>query len=388
MYLDEAVLKQNPDFDRLYKTLTSSLLNPDGSTQSNDPAAKKREAVHNELRAYRLKATKQHLLRRAIAAAAAGPEPSTKTSANSSAASSNLSSKLQLPQQQQQQQQQQQHQQQQHYLSQLNRRTVPRPQTQTSTQTQAPPAEILDLLLLLPPFLSNPNSLSPSALALLLSRPPFSDLPSLFPILTDAISTTLSRQAGSLARVLNPHTNPSYIHRSVPALASTTTALLSTISSSSLALSLARQRAAYDLAFHLSQHAATIAQLVRVLESKHGPAARSAELRAEEANLSVRAWALAAEALLWDARRTVYPPEARRALINYKRHLGDARMRLADTLRMRQAELEDYGVTSVENGAHVREQSSKERTIREMARVWREMESRLNEVKGDLDRLR
>ncbi|KAI1471859.1 uncharacterized protein F4812DRAFT_196620 [Daldinia caldariorum] len=368
--LDEAVLKQNPDFDRLYKTLTTSLLNPDGSTRSNDPAAKKREAVHNELRAYRLKATKQHLLRRAIAAAAS-PEPSSRTNANSSAASS----KLQPPQQD---------------LSQPNRRTRPRPQTQTSTQTQAPPAEILDLLLLLPPFLSNPTSLSPSALALLLSRPPFSDLPSLFPLLTATISTTLSRQAGSLARVLNPHTNPSYIHRSVPALASTTTALLSTISSSSLALSLARQRAAYDLASHLSQHAAIIAQLVRVLESKHGPAARSAELRAEEANLSVRAWTLAAEALLWDARRTVYPPEARRALINYKRHLGNARMRLADTLRMRQVELEDYGVTPAENGGHgdVGEQSNKERTMREMARVWREMESRLHEVKGDLDRLR
>ncbi|KAI1479398.1 hypothetical protein F4774DRAFT_123970 [Daldinia eschscholtzii] len=374
--IDEAVLKQNPDFDRLYKTLTGSLLNPDGSTRSNDPAAKKRDAVHNELKDYRLKATKQHLLRRAIAAAAAAsPEPNTRTSSNSTA-SSNPSSKLQLPQQQ--------------YLSQPNRRARPRPQTQTQTftQTQVPPPEILDLLLLLPPFLSNPTSLSPPALGLLLSRPPFSHLPSLFPILTATISTTLSRQAGSLARVLNPHTNPSYIHRSVPALASTTTALLSTISSSSLALSHARQRAAYDLASHLSQHAAILAQLVRVLESKHGPAARSAELRAEEANLSVRAWALAAEALLWDARRAVYPPEARRALTNYKRHLGDARMRLADTLRVRQAELEDYGVIPTEKRGQCGEQSSKERTMREMARVWREMESRLNEVKGDLDRLR
>ncbi|KAI1652849.1 hypothetical protein F4813DRAFT_289388 [Daldinia decipiens] len=369
--LDEAVLKQNPNFDRLYKTLTGSLLNPDGSTRSNDPAAKKRDAVHNELKAYRLKATKQHLLRRAIAAAAS-PEPSTSTSTSTSSAAS---SKLQ-PQPQPQ------------YLSQPNRRTRPRPQTQTSTASQAPPPEILDLLLLLPPFLSNPTSLSPPALTLLLSRPPFSDLPSLFPILTATLSNTLFRQANSLARVLNPHTNPSYIHRSVPAVASTTTALLSTISSSALALSLARQRAAYDLTTHLARHAAILAQLIRVLESKHGPAARSAELRAEEANLSVRVWALAAEALLWDTRRAVYPPEARHALTNYKRHLGDARMRLADTLRVRQAELKDYGVMPAEKGGHDGEPSSKERTMREMARVWREMESRLNEVKGDLDRLK
>ncbi|KAI0846505.1 hypothetical protein F5Y00DRAFT_264507 [Daldinia vernicosa] len=374
--IDEAVLKQNPDFDRLYKTLTGSLLNPDCSTRSNDPAAKKRDAVHNELKAHRLKATKQYLLRRAIAAAAC-PEPSTSTSTSTST-SSTASTKLQQPQSQPQQ-----------YLSQPTRRSRPRPQTQTSTTTtQAPPPEILDLLLLLPPFLSNPTSLSSSALTLLLSRPPFSDLPSLFPLLTATISSTLFRQANSLARVLNPHTNPSYIHRSVPAIASTTTALLSTISSSALALSLARQRAAYDLTTHLARYAAILAQLIRVLESKHGPAARSAELRAEEANLSVRVWALAAEALLWDTRRAVYPPEARRALTNYKRHLGDARMRLADTLRVRQAELQDYGVMLAEKGKRGGEQSNKERTMREMARVWREMESRLNEVKGDLDRLK
>ncbi|KAI8958283.1 hypothetical protein F5Y11DRAFT_44667 [Daldinia sp. FL1419] len=361
--IDESVLKQNPDFDRLYKTLTESFLNPDGSTRSNDIAAKKRDAVHDELKAHRLKATKRYLLRRSIAAAA-----------NPDLTLSNPSST------------------QQQYLSQPHRRArsrpqpQPQPQPQASASSQAPPPEILDLLLLLPPFLSSPTSLSSSALALLLSRPPFSNLPSLFPVLTDTLSTTLSRQAGSLARVLNPHTNPSYIHRSVPALASTTTALLSTISSSSVALSLARQRAAYDLVSHLAQHATILAQLIRVLESKHGPAARSAELRAEEANLSVRVWALAAEALLWDSRRTVYPPEARLALTNYRRHLGDARMRLADTLRIRQTQLEDYGVMSTENEGHS-EQGSKERTMREMARVWREMESRLNEVKGDLDRL-
>lgn len=45
--IDEAVLKTNPDFDRLYKTLTSSLLNPDGSSKSTDPTAKKRDAVRD-----------------------------------------------------------------------------------------------------------------------------------------------------------------------------------------------------------------------------------------------------------------------------------------------------------------------------------------------------
>lgn len=229
----------------------------------------------------------------------------------------------------------------------------------------------------------------PSSLALLLSRPPFSNLQTLFPSLTSTLSATLSRQANALARVLNPNTNPSYIHRSVPTLASTTLSLQHSVSASAATLSRSRQRAAHELVAHLSRHARALARLVRVLEAKHGPAARSAALRAEEAGLEARSWAVAAEALLWDARRAAYPPEARRALANYRRHLGDARMRLGDAVRVREAALADYGVVPAAAGAgdEPAEETSKERTMREMARVWREMEARLDEIRGDLDRL-
>ncbi|KAI1087314.1 hypothetical protein F5B19DRAFT_78730 [Rostrohypoxylon terebratum] len=356
--IDEAVLKANPDFDRLYKTLTGSLLNPDGSSKSNDPTAKKRDGVRDELRAHRLKATRQHLLRRAIVAATA-------------------------PQRQQQLQQPSQ--------SSQPRRTRSMQQTQqsrtsasASASTSAPSPEILDLLLLLSPLLSNANAMPFSSLLLLLSRPPLSDLNAHFPALTAALSSTLTRQASTLARVINPHTNPSYIHRSIPTLATSTTALQTSVSNTSLALSLSRQRATHDLTTHLARHAQALAALIRILESKHGPSARSAELRAADAGLETQAWALAAEALLWDVRRTVYPPEARRALANYRRHLADARMRLTDAIRVREAELEDYGVVVVEGHEG---NENKERTMREMARVWREMEARLDEVKGDLHRL-
>ncbi|RYP15739.1 hypothetical protein DL767_010294 [Monosporascus sp. MG133] len=42
--VDVAVLKNNPDFERVYRKVTGILLNPDGSTR-NDALAKKREAV-------------------------------------------------------------------------------------------------------------------------------------------------------------------------------------------------------------------------------------------------------------------------------------------------------------------------------------------------------
>lgn len=240
----------------------------------------------------------------------------------------------------------------------------------------------------------------PTSLALLLSRPPFADLQTLFPTLTSTLSTTLTRQANALARVLNPNTNPSYIHRSIPTLPSTTTSLQDSLTTLTTQLSLSRQRATHDLTVHLSRHAQALSHLIRVLEAKHGPAARSAALRAEEAGLEAQTWGAAAEAVLWDARRTAYPKDAQRALANYRRHLGDARMRVADGMRVREAELGDYGVVGVGSSSGVggegveadvetegTGETSKERTMREMARVWREMETRLNEVRGDLDRL-
>ena len=42
--VEDAVFQHNPEFAALYKTLTTAILNPDGSTK-NDPAAKERNAV-------------------------------------------------------------------------------------------------------------------------------------------------------------------------------------------------------------------------------------------------------------------------------------------------------------------------------------------------------
>jgi hypothetical protein len=42
--VDKAVLQNNPQFAALYNTLTTVILNPDGSTK-HDPASKEREAT-------------------------------------------------------------------------------------------------------------------------------------------------------------------------------------------------------------------------------------------------------------------------------------------------------------------------------------------------------
>ncbi|KAI5917200.1 hypothetical protein F4810DRAFT_68766 [Camillea tinctor] len=360
--IDEDVLGKNPEFANVYKTITDSLLNPDGSTKG-DAVEKKRDEVREELKAHRLKATRLHLLRQAIA-----------TSIPESTSEPDLSHPLEKP----------------------IRRTKSRAQS-SAANTQAPPVlppELLDLLLMIPVFLSKASSMPPDSLALLLGSPPFTHLPTYFPQIATLVSTRLTRQASTLARVFHPNTNPSYIHRSIPALHTTVTALLSKLSASKASLSQSRLQTTHALTRHLAQHTTAMALLLRALEAKHGPAARSTELRAEEACLDAQTWALASEALLWDTRREVYPPEARRALENYRRHLRDARRRLADGIKTREAELRDFGVVVAaadgdkdgDKGDHGGNKS-KERTMREMARVWREMDTRLKEVRGDLDRL-
>lgn len=83
---------------------------------------------------------------------------------------------------------------------------------------------------------------------------------------------------------------------------------------------------------------------------------------------SAAAWAL------------VYTPEARAALRTYAEHLRDGRARLGMRGRDAEAVLRGYGVG--------REDGGKERVMREIARVWGEMEREGVEVRRDIERLR
>jgi hypothetical protein len=94
--------------------------------------------------------------------------------------------------------------------------------------------------------------------------------------------------------------------------------------------------------------------------------------------------------LLWETRAQLYPPEGQTALNNYQRHLRDAQMQLSNKLRTRELELGEYGVfiSAEEGGLGIgRADELKERKLREMARVWKEMEHRLKDINRDLKRL-
>lgn len=86
------------------------------------------------------------------------------------------------------------------------------------------------------------------------------------------------------------------------------------------------------------------------------------------------------EAALHTTLSETYTPEAVAALKSYASHLRDAKVRAEERIKVLTAELAEYGV-GVNGG------EGKERTMREMARMYREMGRQMEDTKGDLDRL-
>ncbi|KAH7366878.1 hypothetical protein B0T11DRAFT_348017 [Plectosphaerella cucumerina] len=340
--VDESVLRDNPNFAALHHTLTTAILNPDGSTK-NPIIQKERDVVRNELKEQRIAEAKDYLLIHAIATATPEPAPVKRTIAHARTTSS----------------------------------SAPAPSSQTRT---SPPDPLLDLLHLLPPLLASPP-LDPEATALLLSCPPFSDLPTLLPQLAPLISASIHASAASLARVADPATNPSYLHRRAASLADTIASRRKALADNEAALIADRIALASSLAALLAKHRSAADMLIKSLEGKHGIVARSLELRAEEVSLLARKGrgdALAAkDALAAD----VYSPDAVQALVAYSAHLRDARAQVQEAIAAARAELEEYGVG-------VPGEEAKEARMREMAKAYRNMERELEEVTRDLNRLR
>ncbi|RSM07485.1 Uncharacterized protein CDV31_008574 [Fusarium ambrosium] len=323
--VDDAVLQNNPDFSNLYNKLTNVILNPDGSTKE-DPAAKERAVVREELDRRRLISAKHHILTRAVATATPSTPPATRPS-----------SRLRAPQNQQQ----------------LDTR---------SQQAPTLPEPLLDLLLLL------------------FAHPPLSDLETLLPSLAPLIASNLRSSALGLARIAHPTTNPSYLHRHIASLPSTLSSLRSDLTAAETDLSTHRLRSLATLTSLLQTASQALSILIRALEAKHGVVARSLEIRAAEVSLHARRYDAEVAIAASSVRRAVYSPEAIAALKNYGAHLRDAKNRGEERVRGLTAELGEYGV-GVEGG------EGKERMMREMSRVYREMGRQMEDVRGDLDRL-
>ncbi len=363
--VDDHVLENNPDFARLYKTLTTSILNPDG-TSRRSKEAKENEAIRKVQLPYnapaqntmlapltdfsdkqqadqhRLRAIKQHLLQQAIATASPADQP--RRAPGSRAPSGSYTSR---------------------------------------DSTHADHSEsLLDLLLILPPLLDGTSSIPPDSAALLLSSKPLSDLTTLAPALAGLVSTNLHASALDLTRLTHPSSNPSSLQRHIPALENDYASLRDQLGAARARLLTARLRTVSALTQLLHMYAEILARLVRSLEAKHGPVAQSLELRAAEVALLAQKTESEAAQTLVGLQEEVYSPEVVSALRTYGAHLRDAKMRGAERVRNLQRELKEYGVDADDGGG-----SAKEKMMREMAKAHEEIGRQVDEVTLDLERL-
>ncbi|PSR78520.1 hypothetical protein BD289DRAFT_376535 [Coniella lustricola] len=348
--VEDAVLQSNPEFAALYHTLTTAILNADGTTKDDHSReARERDSVHQQLDGYRLAAAKQHLLTQAISSAA----PPEQRPAHSQP-----------------------------------RRGKP---SSSSSFTTDLPEPLLDLLLLLPPLLTSADQpqhqqLSSEDLNLLLSSPPFTSLPDLIFELASLVSTNLQSSAVELARIANPTVNASFVHRYIASVPTQITSTLASTQTLPARLASARLATATSLVTLLDKHTAVLTSLLGALEAKHGVVARSLELRGADVALQAQRGEIDAAMALWNLRGGVYTPEVRDALGNYAAHVRDGQRRLREAIRSIQAELAEYGVDVDGNGEGGDE--VKERRFREIARTHRDVRRQIEEVKRDLSRLK
>ncbi|KAL2892000.1 hypothetical protein HOO65_011358 [Ceratocystis lukuohia] len=290
--IDESVLEKNPNFKVLYTTLTTAVLNGDGTAAARRGATEHQKVV-DELDHHRLKEARRHLLTDAIATTAPQEEPRKPQS-----------------------------------------RSIP-----SSTR-----------------------------------REPASELSTSQPLPDDA-------SALGLSRVAHPGTNPSYLHRNIANLPATVASLQTSLDKQKSNLAKARLAAQAEVVNILERRTQALTQLVRALEAKHGAVARSAEHSAAELALQAQIAEAEASLSLHRVRKDIYSTEVCSALRNYGRHLQDARLRLEEALRTRKMELAEYGVG-------VEGQEGKERFMREAAKTYREMSRQMEDIEGDLERLR
>ncbi|KAK3396890.1 hypothetical protein B0T20DRAFT_470512 [Sordaria brevicollis] len=388
--IDSSILENNPQFANLYKGLTELLLNEDGSTKlpPNNPVAQERKAVTDELNKYRLKAAEETLLIHALSTTSPDPKPIPEEPSQPNLTSPAIPGGLGV-----------------------QRRFDTSRLRQTQSQPPLPPTvpnhlkqPLTDLLLLLPSFLSldfsSPDPpLDLESLTLLLTSPPISQLPILLPYLSPLLSATLHSHAThlcNLARLSHPS-----ITTSLPSTTPTNRLLtqlptkISTLVSSTLPqlhshLLKSRLATAEQLRSLLSSYTTAISQLIKTLEAKHGPIARSLEFKASETSLLAQKSQLEAELSLLGVKKEVYTPEVRKALQNCGEWMANEKRRVEGEIERGRGLLRGYGVgVGVGEGDEGDREGDreKEKVMREIARVYGEMEREVDVVRRDLERL-
>lgn len=199
-----------------------------------------------------------------------------------------------------------------------------------------------------------------------------------------ALGATIHTTALSLCRLVNPQTNPSYLHRQIPALHQHCRLLQRHIAEQKAVLDATRARlgtlASRLLVRYHDNHALVVSHLEH---TKHGSIARNGRSKTEHLALQAQEVAEKAREKCEDAEKIIYTGVARQALEAYLVELRVAEERLGERGREAKRVLSAYGIGT--NGVLA---SEKEKRMRETARVYGELLKELEGVKRDMKKLR
>ncbi|KAH8687341.1 hypothetical protein BGZ60DRAFT_465706 [Tricladium varicosporioides] len=332
--IDDSILQCNPKFAALHATLVNNILNPNGSTK-HDPAQRERDVVSTELKVARIKSAKSSLIRTSLQ----------NLDLNTSTTKPTKSSKVQP--------------------------TPPSPPL---------PTELIELIILLTSHLSNP--LPASQLSVLETTPQWTSLSTHLPQLCALLATYLHTQAVALARILSPTTNPSFLHRNVPKIVPTIVELQHQITNKKLELYTARNALTTLTTTLLQAYQTATIHTIQLLEtSKHGSLSleRHYLTKVSYLSLSTQQLLLSAKEKGIKGSKMVYTDEVVQALGRYMENLRDGRERLGERKREAERVLWGYGVG--------REEKEKERVMKEIARVYGELQKEIRDVGRDVERL-
>ena len=186
----------------------------------------------------------------------------------------------------------------------------------------------------------------------------------------------------ALARIHSPTTNASYLHRSIPKLPPAIETQLSTLSDQKSDLASRRLALVSKVTTLLSlHHLATTLSILHLEQTKHGLLSRHLKSKTEVLSLTAQSLAHSALEKKIKGEKTVYGEDAKSALSEYVRTLRDGRERLKERKGQAERVLWGYGVGREGSG-------EKERTMREIARVYRELQKEIREVGRDVGRLK
>ncbi|RAL03994.1 zf-CSL-domain-containing protein, partial [Aspergillus ibericus CBS 121593] len=301
---DPAILDNNPQFKKLYQHLTTTLLNPDGSTRAHD-AQPARQAVLEEVKACRIRDAKKQIKQQALRRLAFDPDSSLPDDARDSLAITTL------------------------YL-------------------ESSP-HLLDL----------DNDTPDAADIQFLLAPDIDQFYSTLPLLVAPLTTILTTTITDLRTIANTGGNdppadnlPRTRARNRQAMRSIAQTPLSSQLAERLRalrqmqlteLPTARTRMAGTAAEVLATRAAVLERTVMLLErAKHGAVARATKAKAE--HLAMVAMGIEGKLSVTelDVLATIHTPEVVDALGRYYRHLKDTRERLEERRVLALGELKGY----------------------------------------------